>query len=155
MTYISILNWIIKREFETLDELISYHWYDLISNNRFRIIDSYDHQLIDFDKVIELVNKRRNENIKRNYMRYYGPYEFRQGPVPKIRKGHRWRGVYRHPATTQELRELSFAEVDEDIIEFKVKIRKKNLRTYWDDIPRRDLSHRSWKRNRKTQWKEI
>ena len=58
--------------------------------------------------------------------------------------------------TTQERREW-FAYIDE-LAEYPHLIRHrrsmKELPSAWDDIPRNDLQDRSWKRHRKTQYRQ-
>jgi hypothetical protein len=81
---------------------------------------------------------------------------FRNGPVHGI--SHRkWGNWYRGPKTYQEIRENNFADkYDEDIEYYKIKIRKirNKLPTWWDEKVRSDHKDRSWKNNRKNQWKE-
>lgn len=82
-------------------------------------------------------------------------YEFRNGPVPGIRKGYWFRGYYRHVRTQQEIRENeTFAVNDNDLEDYgiRVKGRKRSLPTLWDDIPV-DREDRNWKKFRRTQWK--
>lgn len=61
---------------------------------------------------------------------------------------------YRRIRTTHE-RRWAHAWDDE---EFAPKVRSRrnarNLPNSWDDIPRFDWRHRSWKRYRKHQWKD-
>lgn len=81
------------------------------------------------------------------------PHVFRDGPVSRTGVKH-WRGrYYRHPRTTQERRDLAFTEVDEDILDYEVKIRpaRRRIPNSWDDII---YSHRGrgWKEYRKTQY---
>lgn len=86
--------------------------------------------------------------------------------------------VLRRPKTTQEMRycQENFIEVlweelhplddryyeyfchpNEGMVEFRVKVRAKrrNLPTLYDDIIRGDYDHRTWKRHRKKQWKNA
>jgi len=55
--------------------------------------------------------------------------------------------THRYPRTAQESREV-ITDVD-----FSVKARKRKLPNCWDDKPRGDHDHRSWKRHRRNQWK--
>lgn len=94
------------------------------------------------------------------YYRYYRrkKFKFRQGPVEGIRC---WRpGRYYRPIrTTQERRENAYLKYDEDAVEYEVKARpsrsKDSLPNAWDDIPySKWWGRKSWKRYRKTQWRE-
>lgn len=86
----------------------------------------------------------------------YDPASFRNGPVPGTgrRGGGSW---FRHMRTTQERRAAKALAHDEDCVEAGVKARARrnfaNLVSAWDDVMRGGDS-RSWKRNRRTQWKE-
>ena len=76
-------------------------------------------------------------------------------PRPRRRSWRRrshWNGR-RYPGTLNELRAEAGFEHDEDIREFKVKFRRRHLVTSWDDQYRADHRDRSWKTNRKTQYK--
>lgn len=70
-----------------------------------------------------------------------------------FRRSH-WNG-WRRPGTLNELRAEAGFEQDEDIREFKVKYRRRDLPTTWDDMYRSDHRDRSWKRNRRTQYKGV
>ncbi len=59
-----------------------------------------------------------------------------------------WRGLFRHPKTTQERRKY-------DKEYGRGRRSPKHLTHAWDDMPRRDIEDRSWKRHRKTQYKII
>lgn len=74
---------------------------------------------------------------------------FRSMPVPRTGK-RKWRGWGRKPRTTQENR-LACDVGDE----YKVPIRakRKNLPTWYDDLPRGDWNIKNWKRYRGTQYK--
>lgn len=67
--------------------------------------------------------------------------------------------IFKRPKTTQERRENGRRSdhYDNHEFEFKFKIRskrnQKNLTEAWDDNLRSDLCLRTWKRNRKTQYK--
>ncbi|MNJ80343.1 hypothetical protein D3C77_786920 [compost metagenome] len=56
----------------------------------------------------------------------------------------------------QERRETAFLEIDEDLQDVKIKIRtcRRDLPTVWDELGRYDYADRSWKRHRKTQYKQ-
>lgn len=61
---------------------------------------------------------------------------------------------YRRPKTTQE-RRWYHAWDDEEVIPYRRARRSpSNLRDAWSDVRRSDAEDRSWKRHRKTQWKE-
>lgn len=83
-------------------------------------------------------------------------FVFRRGPVEGI---HRYkpskRSSYRHPKTIQELRRFNQDESDEDVIDYKVKLRRRRakLPQLWDDLRASDWGHNNWKRQRKMQWK--
>lgn len=57
----------------------------------------------------------------------------------------------RHPKTRNEMR----ANCDDCDGIIKIRPRRKPLAlpNLWDDVPRGDWGHRSWKRHRKTQYK--
>lgn len=83
-------------------------------------------------------------------------YEYRRDPVPFIRcrRGSSYGArYYKHPRTIQERR----AYFHDEIAEYGIRVRKtrsaRNLPDPWDDRQRADLNHRSWKRHRKTQYK--
>lgn len=147
-----------KYIFESLEEIASYYASYFYSNklDDFRIIDTYDRQHVDPRRVTKIywddLNRRRRENL----LRYYGNYEFRRGPVPKIHKRRYHRGSYcRYMRNQQERRENDFLNYDEDALEYGIKTRnaRKNLANPWDDFVRADTYNRNWKRQRKTQWK--
>ncbi len=64
---------------------------------------------------------------------------------------------HRRPRTTQE-RRANGKGLFLDIDEYRIKLRGKrnipNLVDAWDDIMKSTWGHRSWKRHRKTQWKQ-
>jgi len=67
-------------------------------------------------------------------------------------------GWLRHPRTTQERRangKRNFIIWDEYKVPIRASRNMSNLVEAWDDIGRQDLSHRSWKRHRKTQYKVV
>lgn len=144
-------------QFETLEELVHHHWYKFLGgvDDNFRIIDTYDRQRVDIEIVKRVFNRLYNERMERYWARCAGPYKFRNGPVSGIRSHRRWGGD-RHPRTLQERRETKALHKDEDLADLKIKIRvrREKLPTSWDDIPRGDYSHRTWKRHRKTQYKQ-
>jgi hypothetical protein len=81
-------------------------------------------------------------------------------PVKSPRRWKSWRrhsnwNGRRHPGTLNELRAEAGFERDEDIRGFKVKSRRRHLVTAWDDQYRADHRDRSWKTNRKTQYKTV
>lgn len=79
---------------------------------------------------------------------------FRAETVPGTgRIGWRKGGtVHRSPGTQPELR----ATDEKELLEAGVKIRRSRLGlpNAWDDVMRGDYGQRSWKRHRKTQWKD-
>lgn len=86
----------------------------------------------------------------------YDPSDFRLRPVPGTGRRGGWGRWLRRMRTTQERRAAEAIAHDEDCIEVKVKARARrnfsNLVNAWDDVPRG--CERSWKRVRRTQWKE-
>jgi hypothetical protein len=150
---------LLAREFETYDDIIDYYWMTIISNrfNNYRIIDTYDHQLIDMDKFISYAWKKHNDYVSSYYNRKYGKkYKFRNGPVPGIHKHIRHKGSYiRHQRTFAEIREESWLSYDEDLKFYNIKSRPKrtSLPDPWDDYVRSDQYIRNWKRFRKKQWR--
>lgn len=157
MTYIVISNDSFRRYYETLDEVINAHWMDFICNYNVRVLDYYDHQVVDPEYINSLIELEKQRIYKRNIKRRLGKYEFRKGPVPNISRKRYSFSYFRHPKTFQELKEYSYNYFDEDIKDYKIKIRKKrkNIPNYWDEIIRSDYKHFSWKRNRKTQWRST
>lgn len=80
---------------------------------------------------------------------------FRKGPVPYTRCRRGGYGYFRYPGTIQEIKRNRFDLQDEYVKEYKIKIRRRrsNIPTAWDDITRSEYNNRSWKRHRKHQWK--
>lgn len=130
-----------------------------------------NHVIIPRWKIIERamhlgthIDPYRSHYLIRRNGYWYGndPYlynhdkNFRNGPVPGIRKGRRY-CFFRHVRTNKERRDNVALMNDEDAQEYGVEPRGKrrghNLPTAWDDICRQDFRTRSWKRHRKTQWK--
>lgn len=63
---------------------------------------------------------------------------------------------HRRPRTTQERRENGKRNVlyfDDYEVKIRASRNMSNLVEAWDDIGRSDMSHRTWKRYRKTQYK--
>jgi hypothetical protein len=86
------------------------------------------------------------------------PYAFRDGPVPGLRRGFRGRARWlRSPKTTQEIRENSFVDHDEDLKEIGYKQGRRlnylTLPTRRDDVHRNDQV-KSWKHQRTHQWRD-
>jgi len=81
-------------------------------------------------------------------------YMFRQGVVPGT--GHsrgRHRCYMRRPHTTAERRQYERDLVDEDLEDFpQLRVRNRHLRHSYDDIPR-NKPRKSWKSQRKTQYR--
>ncbi len=149
-----------RYQFETLEEIVDYYWTQFVCglNPDFRVINNFDRQRVDLERLWVICRKKRRANFERYYARQVGTYDFRGGPVPGIRcrRGRKSYGC-RYPKTMQEIRETAFLDLDEDLQDMKIKIRKvrRDLPTRWDDIPRGDYKHRSWKRHRNTQYKEV
>lgn len=105
-----------------------------------------------YKKIDEAWNRYCKTRIGRRY-RLRTTHKFRDGPVPFTGK----RGSYcwlRHPKTLNELRQN---DVSEDNLELedtnlRVKARRVDLPTVWDDIVRKD-DQRCWKKTRRTQYK--
>lgn len=81
---------------------------------------------------------------------------FRNGPVSFTGK-RRWGRIFRRVGTRGEIRDLVGLEAEmEDHEEFPVKVkirrRRRNLPTAWDDLTIRGKG-RGWKHHRRTQWK--
>lgn len=144
--------------FETLEEVVRKHWMTFLANNfensNFRVIDCYDRQRVDIEVLKRIFNRIHNNHMESYWGRRAGSYEFRNGPVQGTGR-RRWRNIDRHPRTLQERRETKALHNDEDLEDLNIKIRtrREKLPTSWDDIPRGDYDHRSWKRHRKTQYK--
>lgn len=83
--------------------------------------------------------------------------EFRRDPIPgtyKRRGGGYGKTVLRRPRTTQERRAYFHDEVSEYGIRIRGRRSAHHLPNAWDDLVRSDVFDRkSWKRQRKTQWK--
>ncbi len=82
--------------------------------------------------------------------------DFRKAPVPGVRRFRRGR-FYRRVRTRGEIRDLTGLEADmADLEEFpvRVKIRRRrgNLPTAWDDLVIQGKGH-GWKHHRRTRWK--
>lgn len=82
---------------------------------------------------------------------------FRGVPVPGVRKYNRRKGGgWKHPATTNELRqnECAIADGDEQYVR-KARCKKLLVNAWWD-MPRTDRDNRNWKRctKRKHQYKD-
>jgi len=86
-------------------------------------------------------------------------HRFRRAPVPYTRKRRGGSHYFRSFSTFQECREAVSLEFDEDATEAGVRVRAKrncrNLPNSWDDYGRGDYAHRSWKRQRRTRWRET
>ncbi len=82
-------------------------------------------------------------------------YEFRNGPVPGTgHSGGRYRCHMRFPQTTAERRQYERDLVDEDLEEFpELRVRNRHLPHSYDDVYRKP--QKSWKRQRKTQWRST
>lgn len=82
--------------------------------------------------------------------------DFRKAPVPGVRK-RRWGRFYRRVRTRGEIRDLAGLEADlADLEAFPVRVkvrrRRRNLPTAWDDLVIQGKGH-SWKHHRRTRWK--
>lgn len=88
-----------------------------------------------------------------HYKRHYRPEHFRLHPVPHTSSAGNWCSWYRSPRTMQERRENAYLEVDEELIDYGIRPRRRGreLPSDWDDIYR----HRpqNWKRQRRTRWR--
>ena len=157
MSYKVYPHWFPLREqvYDTLEEAVTAHMYDLTYRSTdFRILNTYDCQRVDHDRILEIYNRVRKARANR----YYGPsYEFRNGPIPGIRCKRMHRGSYsRRPKTLAELRDIAGIEYDEEMVEHGIKARRARYEvpTNWDDITRASRYDRSWKNHRQTQYKE-
>lgn len=66
-------------------------------------------------------------------------------------------GCHRKPRTTQERRangKRGFLEINDYKIKLRPNRSMSNLVEAWDDLMFSYWGHRSWKRHRKTQWKQ-
>lgn len=91
----------------------------------------------------------------------YRPYSrggkhYRKLPVPRTRCLRGGWGYYRKPQTKNELTANHAFDCSEDREFYKIKIRRRrvNLVTNWDDIHRTDCGNHNWKRHRKHQYKD-
>ena len=79
-------------------------------------------------------------------------FGFRCQPVPGIHHPRSWHH-YRHPRTTQELREVALSDTREarrDPEAYGPGIRKRSVRNAYDDIPR---GHKRNSKQKETKWK--
>lgn len=86
--------------------------------------------------------------LEDEHARYRG-----HGPINGIAYSGGKSRVYRHPKTQSH--RVAFAFVDTEAGEPPVRAKRTSryLPTAWDDCSRSDLDHRSWKKQRATQWK--
>ena len=109
-------------------------------------------------KVEEILRQTKSKH-KTWHERIWGGrrnYVFRRGPVPFIHKCRGGYGYYKHPKTWAEKRAAAALEYDEDAREYNIKPRRSvpNIPEAWDDRARSDIrNRRSWKKNRRHQWK--
>lgn len=147
-----------RRDFATLEDIVNCYWREFVYGMKddFRVLHKFDRQRVDINLLWNIYQRKRRANYESYYNRH-GKYEFRNGPVPGIRKGHNYGHRTRSPKTLAELREVAFFDHDEDLDGLKIKLRKcrGDLPTRWDDPIRGDLYERSWKRHRKTQYKVL
>lgn len=149
----------LERRYENFEEIYQAHWYDIYVGRfaQFTVLNDYDHQPVDVEQIINYAWNRHHQYRAERARERWGNYEFRRGPISGLSKRRRWfKNSHRSPKTTQERRELSHWEVDEDIHDYKIKVRKdrNELPTHWDDLYRQSRRDRSWKNYRKTQWKQ-
>lgn len=80
-------------------------------------------------------------------------YEFRNGPVPGTgHSGGRYRCYMRFPQTTAERRQYARDFVDEDLKDYPhLRLKNRHLPHSYDDVFRKP--QKSWKKQRKTQWR--
>lgn len=125
-----------------------------------RIFDSRDRPInhdVVYARVLAIRAARLDGYYNSSRPRYTAE-DFRNGPVVNVGKRRRihWR---RHIRTTNERRAAEHVYYDEDCIEHGVRPRAcrnlLNLPSWHDDPGRADYRDRSWKTNRKTQWKEV
>lgn len=153
-----VMWWDTIRVFETLNDVVDYLNYQFVCNNmdNVRVLDLYDHQRVPYDLLWNIYYHNSAKRRKRWDQKRWGDYEYRNGPVKGTGKGRWSYGPYmRHPRTQQELREIALFESYEELKDLNIRIRgrRKDLPTHWDDFARRDRQDRSWKRHRKNQYK--
>lgn len=109
-------------------------------------------------REIEALPPRPAPSWAHRFRDYIPERDFRDGPVPGTGKTRGRYGCYlRHMKTRQEMRENIGLEVDlRDLEDFplrvKIRGRRKNLPTLWDDIPHAQRGD-SWKNYRNQQAK--
>lgn len=107
--------------------------------------------LISAHTIVEEACRIEKERDYRRLFRRKSPFTYRSGPVPSTgrRSGGSW---FRSIGTTQERRDAAACKADglSGLVRGSRNVR--NLPNAWDDIPR--SSERSWKRHRRTQWKQ-
>lgn len=129
--------------YETLEEVAWNNMYHLLNiNTEIRVIDCFDRQPIDVEIVRNLARKRYYDNVNRRLAERRKQYKFRDTPVPGTGRKWRYHGE-RKPKTKQERSQE---------VPTRAKRNSTNLPTSWDDIY--SENQRSWKKFRKTQWKE-
>lgn len=115
--------------------------YEQISASRF--VDLFDKALFN------LRAKRRKKNKPHNPA-------FRDGPVPLTGSGRRTWHVYRAPTHRMTLIEHGRTACPDDPDDVHpIRLKSPKVRTSWDDIARSDRKIRCWKKQRRTQWKDI
>ena len=66
---------------------------------------------------------------------------------------------FRNPKTRQEIRDnKALAQEAKEVHEefgVGIKVRRTDLPTAWDDLPKSSAGDRSWKKRRRFQWREF
>lgn len=118
--------------------------------------------IVTVDELRSVYDANKKVNTKSWWYRrlyfYNHKKMFRNGPVSGTCGSGGGSNYFRYPKSASEKRITDGHLHDEDVREYKIKIRGKrrpvNLPSSWDDRYRSDGSHRSWKTQRHTQWKK-
>lgn len=110
--------------------------------------------LISPDVVRQAAEEIRFARVKRRSWSkvHVSEDHFRRFPVPNIHKSRSRRGWDRHMRTTQELRMNLAVTEEENELGVRVRGRRCNLPTYYDDVSHARRGD-NWKNYRKTRWK--
>jgi hypothetical protein len=82
------------------------------------------------------------------WRRVYHSFEYRKDPVPFTSHSRKFISLRK----IQTIQERRWNEAHKDLV--KIRGNRKKLPDDWEDIPRSDINHRSWKKHRKTQYKK-
>lgn len=128
-----------------------YYGEDISMYYRYWVKDEFGNE-ISRDKILEDL-PRRKRHI------YYPHTVYREDPVPNTGK-HKggYATWWKHPRTTQEMREYYKLEVEKMDTGYPIHYRAKRtphyLPTAWDDVIKSRWGNRCWKKFRQKQYKD-